>query len=675
MNEFEYDVFISYSNTDYGKAVLIYECLVSCGLQVWIDRGIQPGENIRHSIDNGLSVSRRLVQILSHSGIESVYCQMERDAILHDDPTNVCGRYIPILIDDCRRRLPPSIQTFRIVDFSAVDLTNCNDILSELAPILHESLPKGTQPNLAAPNITFKTVLNLFPKAFPFKGRARLIYTCRSVFEASSFYCSAELNTSRDQFVIDAHIPVDELETAALCMSWYKDNLFNLPENKIGSSLICSNAVSRLAIGDRGWIPKQDGKINDELIGNLILIGENIFSDFLSHVYCYYLPWRRVILKETSGLPGQPFADQTRFSVRLYRKVIHRNGGLRTIAANSIGDEYNWGVIEYFANPFSPDKRILVLMGCHRAGQYMLLSWLHSPDAQNLLEELINFEHKNNVYGIQVVLGGANIDKESNLAPRHWSTFTLRDDSFENSLPFFTQSLRSNFEGVAVGDDISDLSLLGVIPIKEAWVEEVIKSLPPTLKSLVVSDPIMKKGKVLHVTLFEFLHIAGYSQHTLLRRILNSENGMLEKLRELFGLTPSFHIVARQTRITEFSLQVLVDVFCNLEELEVYQREQRYSSSHALDIVSNCCTQAAEVLSEDVRDSFNINSIPHPLHVTLLRFPTETSSQLRKEANDWAKKHKGQVWGKMSGLYVALAGAKKFPFSSVSLSSVKICGE
>jgi hypothetical protein len=106
-NEFEYDIFLSYSSRDKKIVHALAERLKQDGLSVWLDAwAIQPGDSIPLKIQHGLEQSRTLLMCMSPAYFASDWGKLEHLTLLFRDPTNAKRRFIPFLIEDCK---PPDI--------------------------------------------------------------------------------------------------------------------------------------------------------------------------------------------------------------------------------------------------------------------------------------------------------------------------------------------------------------------------------------------------------------------------------------------------------------------------------------------------------------------------------------------------------------------------------------
>ncbi|HEY7531236.1 MAG TPA: toll/interleukin-1 receptor domain-containing protein [Nitrospiraceae bacterium] len=101
LQQFEYDVFLSYSSKDKPTVQELAERLKQDGLRVWFDNWvINPGDLIPLAIERGLERSRTLVLVMSKNPFTSEWMTLERQTVLFRDPTNQQRRFIPLRLDD-----------------------------------------------------------------------------------------------------------------------------------------------------------------------------------------------------------------------------------------------------------------------------------------------------------------------------------------------------------------------------------------------------------------------------------------------------------------------------------------------------------------------------------------------------------------------------------------------
>jgi hypothetical protein len=132
--------------------------------------------------------------------------------------------------------------------------------------------------------------------ALPLTGRTRIIYTCRSYFESPPFDCPSENRSLEKSLTASSHIPVDEIETVGYCLDQYGASILGTDESLINGSLACSVEALNVVGGKQLANPRESGEIFDLFADNLIVVGENIFSNRLLYYFCHNLPWRHLTL-------------------------------------------------------------------------------------------------------------------------------------------------------------------------------------------------------------------------------------------------------------------------------------------------------------------------------------------------------------------------------------------
>ncbi len=566
----------------------------------------------------------------------------------------------------------------------------------------------GTKPEIiglnpvagsAARSISSLPVYDLMPAAFPLSGRARIIHTCRGSFETDScgknapFKCPAlhpdasnpNLTGSKNAL---CHVPVDEFETLGLSFVWHGSSILGDKEAWVKEAVVCSEVADRqLDVITKYLFRERESRvapvdpvndISELLMENLIVIGENKFSNHLFHLLNYKVPWRHTpvrseILAVNPGNNSSPV-----FKVKMFFYDCFTNK-IDAVHINDLRDsEFDWGIITFLANPFAPGKWILFLVGCSRPGQYLLLNWLRSPESASALSEIADHQkrHGASCDFIQVVVRGKGlVDYPRGTICRQWSPMeAIGDISGGQHLPFFTKSPAHAPDNSRPGDPIADLSLLVKMPDGQHWLEAVKLTLPDSLLGLFEKEQANHQIG-LHITLYEFLHTKGYADQGFVNSLIYStDEDFVSKLSKYFRELPPLNAVIRQTRLTSTSLQVLADVYISSDRL--YDVQTRLCRSHdwhdypgtrmlfyergatAMDLVLAFCVNAGR----KYMNRFNIKSIPKPMHLTLLRFPEETTERQRDDAKSWAGKFERKIWGKAESMRVVLAGAQLFPF-------------
>jgi hypothetical protein len=85
-----------------------------------------------------------------------------------------------------------------------------------------------------------------------------------------------------------------------------------------------------------------------------------------------------------------------------------------------------------------------------------------------------------------------------------------------------------------------------------------------------------------------------------------------------------------------------------------------------MDLVIEGCNRAKATLSKEKQSRFNIDRAPMPLHLTLLRFRSDTTTdEQRSDAQKWAEKYRRRIWGTIENSSVVLTVASKYPFLDI----------
>jgi len=114
--EFDYDVFLSYSPKDKAEALELAQRLRSAGLRVWFDDWeVRSNDIAGKRIDEGLKRSRALVFCMSKHAFSSEWTVLENATFRFRDPNNQQRRFIPVRFDDANVPLP--LKQFAFIDW------------------------------------------------------------------------------------------------------------------------------------------------------------------------------------------------------------------------------------------------------------------------------------------------------------------------------------------------------------------------------------------------------------------------------------------------------------------------------------------------------------------------------------------------------------------------------
>ena len=115
------DIFISYNKSDEDFATKLArriekEEIEGKRLTTWFAPwDIDGGDNIVLKIEDGLLKSKHIGIIMSPDWHQSPWTNLERSIAVFNDPSNLCGKIIPILFRNCE--IPPTLQILKWYDF------------------------------------------------------------------------------------------------------------------------------------------------------------------------------------------------------------------------------------------------------------------------------------------------------------------------------------------------------------------------------------------------------------------------------------------------------------------------------------------------------------------------------------------------------------------------------
>lgn len=121
MKTYSRDIFISYNSFDEKFATKLAnriekEKVNGRKLTTWYaPLDIEGGDNIVVKIEEGLQQSKYIGIVMSPEWERSPWTELERTIAIYNDPSNMSGRIIPILISDCN--IPPTLRILKWFDF------------------------------------------------------------------------------------------------------------------------------------------------------------------------------------------------------------------------------------------------------------------------------------------------------------------------------------------------------------------------------------------------------------------------------------------------------------------------------------------------------------------------------------------------------------------------------
>ncbi len=135
------DVFLSYASADREVARSLAAYLADCGLTVWWDRHIRPGERFESAIDAALDDARCVLVLWSSASVASDWVQAEAQEGL-DHKT-----LVPVLIENVR--VPLGFRRLNAVDLRGWPHTHSQDEVARLCERIG-AVAKSAAPHVAA---------------------------------------------------------------------------------------------------------------------------------------------------------------------------------------------------------------------------------------------------------------------------------------------------------------------------------------------------------------------------------------------------------------------------------------------------------------------------------------------------------------------------------------------
>lgn len=233
-------------------------------------------------------------------------------------------------------------------------------------------------------------------RLFPTKDRwTTLVYTCRATFTGET--CPTIDGRGALAKALSLHVPVDELQTVCAAANHFLPAAARRHENDVLHTIICSReAEARLVSAgapEDGVPPLADR--------DLILVGENNFSNLLLHLMEPFLAWAKRLSWKTRNVqkPGRPVVE-----LELSRMQPHPVSPEQIKTVSEGG-----GAISIFPSPLHFRKNVLSLFGCHREGQLTLEQWLRGGQVDKVTDSVVAeiAPERLREYAIQIIVDRA----------------------------------------------------------------------------------------------------------------------------------------------------------------------------------------------------------------------------------------------------------------------------
>lgn len=460
-----------------------------------------------------------------------------------------------------------------------------------------------------------------------------IVYTCRSTFKSEE-RCLPDgyLEPADDAISIHSHLPADELGTFCILLRWLQTLHLRERDADACRCVLCSRHA--IASTDFAVLKPTKGPTPGLLDRDLIVIGENRFSWSILRLLNAYLPWRCALEWAGAVRPGGP-ATRPRLYLKLADWWLQRKTG--DLSANlEVEVTKGGGLIAIVPNPFNVHRRVLLVFGCHREGQYCLEEWLESKDFDSVASDVLGIQESERSWNsaIQVVVRGLP-SEPARARAGSWKASAVRSQA-EVGRTLWVEALSHGVHAEPFQTDsrcdhgvpIYDMSLLVVLP-PEAQAD-IQKTIDSTVSSLDLYSEGGNCDVGLHVTLYEFLCHDQLDERTI-EALDNAREVIVGGIRSGFSAPSIATMRIRQLELLPGALISYVD----------FVGDDGQPSEWLGNLRGSCEDYVAHLLrthSALDKSLLNRRIVPFPLHVTLYRFnrvPNEVTQQhLRDAVND-----------------------------------------
>src|ERR1035437_1327058 len=480
-----------------------------------------------------------------------------------------------------------------------------------------------------------------------------VIYTCRATF--TSEVCPNTLEGSRIGKCTCLHVPVDELQTVCLAVNHLLP-VTSRHEDDAVSTVMCSMEAERAL----SYATTLRPNVPELLDRDLIIIGENNFSNLLMHRMKPYLPWERHLYweQEQPDKPGRPMVY-----IRLTNHA--RRSTMTPAQIDRIGK--GGALISVFPNPFNVSKSVIVLMGCHREGQFTLEEWLRRPEsgvAFDLLRSAVPYSERRNT-AVQLVINRAGPTPYGGIVE-----FDAGIDAIpyieDGGRPFWLyklQSLPKDFDiatdaATLVDEEVYDVSVIARLS------DDAHRNLKQDIFAEVQEPDLYWEDEAsivgFHITVYEFLPHIKPDQ-----RLVTTLNDFLREINESMEQTSVNERPSLTTAVIRGieTMQHALICYVDFPVADV-------SAPHWIEGVRLWCEAAlhrTSFRSGPMSAVLNRRRVPFPTHITLCRFNKPITGELegRLRALPCGRRYRQRAVVQVDSLYLTVA--KRRPFKDVSV--------
>jgi hypothetical protein len=480
-----------------------------------------------------------------------------------------------------------------------------------------------------------------------------VIYTCRATFTGENCPTQSPIKKA-----LWAHVPVDEVQTVCLAVNQLMPSEARSNEDDILQTVMCSMQAEKEVLS---------GNHQDDSLGYLgaapplierdwIVVGENNFSSLLLQMVRAYLPWQAGV-SQTSKDTSWPNWPSRPPRPNVYIELVPRfNGLVPPIQTREV--HRGGGMIALFPNPFNFRRRVLILFGCHRTGQFTLEHWLEGTEVVEAVEQLNKdlSQAKASGWGLQLVVNNARGPAGSLLDTRETAAIHNVADKRLYWLrpigePLTDDPFRINTTCLQP-QDIYDLSLVARLEQDEQLrLKEVVWGRTGEFAAYWEN---LNSEIGFHITLYEFC--THYSPDKQMRLDLSSLASQL--LGIMFGssIEDRPQVIRGRLRGIELAPSALFSYVDFVDE--------KGHPTGWLESVRQWCEGHAEGLG--IRSGLlNVMRVPFPAHVTLCRFDQEIPTGLQLEIRKVANATRQLELLKVPLLKLSLTVARRSPYKEV----------
>lgn len=446
-----------------------------------------------------------------------------------------------------------------------------------------------------------------------------IVYTCRATFRKDED-CPDSGRILISGKSLKSHVPVDEVQTVCAAINHLMPAEERANEDDILHTVVCSKIAEELVRRPHDASEQGPPHLLDR---DLVVVGENNFSNLLLHKMKPYLPWERHFSwqVEVPDKPGRP-----RLSVQLAEHAQFAQ------PSRSVGQ--GGGMISIFPSPFNLRKRVIVLFGCHREGQFALEHWLRSEGVHAVISSIKSSVPSAAKVGtaVQVVVQSLGPIPRNGIIPRDWRTVAIPNSS-DGQRPYWLVPLRSVGpsdalqvnQGCSNHQEMYDISVVAELAPEEKGRLEQIAMSRIAAPDLYWENRECDLG--FHITLYEFC-----TEDKLDTEVMAKLEKTLGTLASAWARTSSGDVPPRVS-VSVRGIETLPKAVISYVDFP----SANTSGPNWLATLRCWCEQQADSIEQHQSQLAPILSrrrAPFPAHITLCRFNRPIESDLERRLRE-----------------------------------------